>query len=221
MSWEHLELFAGGGGSAYGMVQAGADHVVAVDTHIRADLPPTDKITWVKASALDVLCDVPTLRSFTTMGGSPPCQTETALVELRKAQGKSTDKVNLIPETLAGFEAAGRPYYIENVPRSSVRPDVVLCGRVFGLRVRRHRWFQLGHSPMILSPGCACSAATPIGVYGSKGDLIPAGGTTAASLEEGRAAMGNEWMSWSALVESIPWRYTQWIGQQWQAAGIC
>ena len=59
----------------------------------------------------------------------------------------------------------------------------------------------------------------PVGVYGSKGDDIPAGGSTARTLEEGRAAMGNDWMSWSALVESIPWVYTEWLGRQLLPSG--
>lgn len=68
----HLELFAGGGGSAYGWVAAGADEVVAVDVHLRDDLPPTDKITWVRANCADVLADIDYLRTFDTLGGSPP-----------------------------------------------------------------------------------------------------------------------------------------------------
>jgi len=210
----HLELYAGGGGSAYGVVRAGADEVVAVDTHLRKHRPPTDRITWVKADALDVLTDIAYLRTFDTLGGSPPCQTETALVELRKAQGKGTSKVNLIPQTRAGFAASGRPYYIENVPRSSVRPDLVLCGRTFGLKVQRHRWFEIGNAPMLLSPGCACDGSKPVGVYGSKGDDIPSGGSTARTLEEARDAMGIPWMSWAALVEAIPPAYTEWIARQ-------
>jgi hypothetical protein len=72
------------------------------------------------------------------------------------------------------------------------------------------------------SPTCRCSACRanhdsqgrPVGVYGSKGDDIPSGGSTARTLEEGREAMGIDWMSWSALVEAIPPAYTAFIGAQ-------
>lgn len=43
---------------------------------------------------------------------------------------------------------------------------------------------------------------------------VPSGGRTAATLEEGREAMGINWMSWSALVEAIPPAYTEFIGTQ-------
>lgn len=207
-----LDLFGGGGGAGWGYVLAGFD-VTSVDLHTRQGLPQSPHFHHVKADALDLLLDVDYLRTFDALHGSPPCQTETALVELRKAQGKSTDKVNLIPETRAGFEASGLPYVIENVPRSSVRPDVILCGSSFGLKVRRHRWFE-SNVAMFGLPCDHAAQGRPVGVYGSKGDDIPSGGSTARTLEEGREAMGIPWMSWSALVEAIPPAYTEHLGLQ-------
>jgi len=207
-----LDLFGGGGGAGWGYVLAGFD-VTSVDLHTRQDLPQSPHFRHVKADALELLLDVDYLRTFDALHGSPPCQTETALVELRKAQGKGTDKVNLIPETRAGFEASGLPYVIENVPRSSVRPDVILCGSSFGLKVRRHRHFETNVHLFGL-PCDHARAGRPVGVYGSKGDDIPSGGSTARTLEEGREAMGIPWMSWSALVEAIPPAYTHHLGTQ-------
>ena len=195
-----------------GYVAAGFD-VVSVDIHKRRDLPASPHFEHVTADALDYLNDVERLRAFDAIHASPPCQTHTALVELRKAQGKGTDKLDLIPETRDGLEASGRPYVIENVPRSSVRPDVILCGSSFGLKVRRHRWFET-NVPMFGLPCDHARQGRPVGVYGSKGDDIPSGGSTARTLEEGREAMGIDWMSWSALVEAIPPAYTEFIGAQ-------
>ena len=207
-----LDLFGGGCGAAWGYVLAGFC-VTSVDNHTRKHLPSSPHLQHVNADALELLLDIPLLRSFDLRHGSPPCQTETALVELRRAQGKGTDKVNLIPETRAGFEAAGGPYVIENVPRSSVRPDFILCGSSFGLKVRRHRLFE-SNVAMFGLPCDHKGQGRPVGVYGSKGDDIPSGGSTARTLEEGRAAMGIDWMSWSALVEAIPPAYTEFIGAQ-------
>jgi hypothetical protein len=50
-------------------------------------------------------------------------------------------------------------------------------------------------------------------VYASKGDSIPKGGQTAATLAEGGNLMGIDWMSWSALVEALPPAYSHWIGR--------
>lgn len=206
-----LDLFGGAGGAAMGYVEAGF-HVVSVDIHTRRDLPDSPHFEHHHGDALDWM-QPHNLREFDALHGSPPCQTHTALVELRKAQGKGTSKVDLIPQTRAAFEASGLPYVIENVPRSTVRPDVVLCGSSFGLKVRRHRWFE-SNVAMFGLPCDHAAQGRPVGVYGSKGDDIPSGGSTARTLEEGREAMGIPWMSWSALVEAIPPAYTHHIGLQ-------
>lgn len=207
-----LDAFGGAGGAAMGWVRAGW-RVTSIDIHRRRDLPDTEHIDFVTADMLDVLRDAAYLRSFDALAGGPPCQTHTALTNLRDAQGKGTSKVDLIPQTRAAFEASGLPYVIENVPRSTVRPDVILCGSSFGLKVRRHRWFE-SNVAMFGLPCDHAGQGRPIGVYGSKGDDIPSGGSTARTLEEGREAMAIPWMSWSALVEAIPPAYTEHLGAQ-------
>lgn len=233
----HLELYAGGGASAFGIVQAGASEVVAVDVHLRRDLPPTDRITWVKADARDVLQDLAFLRTFDTLGGSPPCQPHSRTKHLRDAQGKSTSKMDMLDETVAAFEASGRPYLVENVEDAPLRRDVTLCGSMFpelsvtdetGRRwLRRHRIFR-SNVPLVApgtcctcfpgcsKPGCGHRAAgvRALGVYAAKADDIPSGGSTARTLEQGRELMGAPWMSWAALVEAIPPAYTRWLWPQ-------
>ena len=58
------------------------------------------------------------LRSFDVNTASPPCQTHSITQHLRNAQGKSTDKIDLIPQTREALVASGKPYVIENVPGS-------------------------------------------------------------------------------------------------------
>jgi hypothetical protein len=79
--------------------------------------------------------------------------------------------------------------------------------------LQRHRAFELSGFAMG-QPDCDHHRAgvRPLGVYAGKADNIPSGGQTARTLEEGRALMGIDWMSWAALVEAIPPAYTEYIG---------
>lgn len=216
-----LDLFCGAGGAGMGYRRAGHD-VVGVDIKRRRCGYPAGEL--IVTDAIDVLQDVEFLRSFDFVHASPPCQTHTRAQHLRDAQGKSTSKVDLIPQTRDGLNAAGVRYAIENVPGAPIRKDLLLCGSMFptlhvtdatGRRwLQRHRIFELSGIPVMMQPECdhAGAGVRPLGVYASKADNIPSGGQTARTLEEGRALMGIDWMSWSALVEAIPPAYTEHIG---------
>jgi len=168
---------------------------------------------FIKADAIEVLKDIDYLKTFDVLVGSPPCQTHSITQHLRNAQGKSTDKIDLIPETRAGFIASGKPYVIENVPGAPLLNPLTVCGSSFGLKVRRHRLFESN----ILLTGLVCNhkeQGKPVGIYGSMRDEIPGGGHTAKTIEQAREAMGIDWMLWGDLVEAIPPVYTEFIGNQ-------
>jgi DNA (cytosine-5)-methyltransferase 1 len=168
---------------------------------------------FIKADAIEVLKDIDYLKTFDILVGSPPCQTHSITQHLRNAQGKGTDKIDLIPETREGFIASGKPYVIENVPGSPLNNPLTLCGSSFDLKVRRHRLFESN----ILLTGLACNhkkQGKPVGIYGSMPDQIPGGGHTAKTIEQAREAMGIDWMLWGDLVEAIPPVYTEFIGKQ-------
>jgi DNA (cytosine-5)-methyltransferase 1 len=206
-----LDLYGGGGGAGIGYVRAGWD-VTSIDKRTMS-LPDDPHFRHVKGDVLPLLKDMDFLRTFDAIHASPPCQTETRLVSLRNARGFGTGHKNLIPQTRQGLGASGVPYVIENVPGSSVYPDLVLCGSSFGLGVRRHRWFE---SNVVLT-GLDCDHArqgATVGVYGSLGDTFPGGSSTASTLSEASVAMGIDWMSWYALKEAIPPAYTEHIGRQ-------
>lgn len=223
-----LDLFCGAFGAGMGYVQAGYD-VVGWDVHKRRDMPESPHVQFIKGDALEALADIDYLRGFDAIHASPPCQTHSITQHLRDAQGKGTDKIDLIPQTRAGLEAAGVPYVIENVPGAPIRDDLTLCGSMFpelhvyddtGRRfLQRHRVFE-SNVPLTPPGDCRHSAAgvRPLGVYGSKSDDIPSGGQTCRTLDEGRRLMGIGWMSWAALVESIPPAYTRHIGGHLLAA---
>jgi len=203
-----LDLYCGVGGASAGYYKAGFD-VTGIDLKHGRRYP----YKYIKGDVLLYLQDLDFLRSFDIIHASPPCQTHSITQHLRNAQGKSTSKLDLIPQTRAALIASGKPYVIENVPGSPLINPIQLCGSSFGLQVRRHRLFE---SNMKLT-GSVCdhkAQGRPIGVYGSLNDQIPKGGKTATTIDEGRDAMGMPWAIWTELVEAIPPAYSEYIGKQ-------
>ena len=203
-----LDLFCGVGGASVGYAQAGFE-VHGVDLKHGKRYP----FTYLRADVLDVLQDEEFINQFDVIHASPPCQTHSITQHLRNAQGKSTSKVDLIPQTRAALIASGKPYIIENVPGSPLIDPIQLCGSSFGLKVRRHRLFE---SNMPLK-GSICNhkeQGRPIGVYGSLNDQIPNGGKTAETIDQARQAMGMDWAIWTELVEAIPPAFTKYLGDQ-------
>ena len=168
---------------------------------------------FIQADALEVMKDLDYLRSFDVITASPPCQTHSITQHLRNAQGKSTDKIDLIPQTREALVLSGKPYVIENVKGAPLIDPIQLCGSSFGLKVRRHRIFESNLELV----GSICNhkaQGKPVGIYGSMRDEIPGGGHTAKTIEQAREAMGIDWMLWGDLVEAIPPVYTKFIGKQ-------
>jgi DNA (cytosine-5)-methyltransferase 1 len=203
-----LDLYCKAGGASKGYADAGFD-VVGIDIKKQKRYP----YEFIQADCLEIIKDLDYLRTFDVIAASPPCQTHSRTKHLRNAQGKSTDKVDLIPQTRQALIESGKPYVIENVPGAPLVDPVQFCGSSFGLKVRRHRLFESS----IKIVGSICDHKTqgkPVGIYGSMRDEIPQGGHTAKSIEEARDAMGIDWMIWRELVEAIPPRYTYEIGKQ-------
>jgi len=203
-----LDLFCGVGGASVGYAEAGFE-VHGVDLKHGKRYP----FTYTRADVLDILKDQAFINQFDVIHASPPCQTHSITKHLRNAQGKSTSKLDLIPETRAALIGSGKPYIIENVPGSPLINPVQLCGSSFDLKVRRHRLFE-SNMPLIGSVCDHKKQGRPIGVYGSLNDEIPQGGKTATNIDEARNAMGMDWAIWTELVEAIPPAFTKYLGQQ-------
>jgi len=203
-----LDLYCKAGGASRGYSDAGFE-VTGVDIKKQKRYP----FTFIQADVLDVLQDLEYLRSFDVIAASPPCQTHSITKHLRIAQGKKTDKVDLLPQTRHQLIKTNLPYVIENVPLAPLIDPVQFCGSTYGLSVRRHRMFE---SNMVLFAGLCDhkSQGKPVGIYGSMRDEIPNGGHTAKTIEQAREAMGIDWMIWGELVEAIPPIYTYTIGKQ-------
>jgi DNA (cytosine-5)-methyltransferase 1 len=203
-----LDLYCKAGGASKGYQLAGFE-VVGVDIKKQKRYP----YTFIQADCLELMKDMDFLRSFDVITASPPCQTHSITQHLRNAQGKSTDKIDLIPQTREALIASGKPYVIENVPGSPLINPIQMCGSYFGLKVRRHRLFE-SNLQLVGSPCKHKEQGKPVGIYGSMRDEIPGGGHTAKTIEQAREAMGIDWMIWGELVEAIPPIYTKEIGKQ-------
>lgn len=203
-----LDLYCGVGGASMGYSRAGFD-VTGVDLKHGKRYP----FKYIRANVLDILADIEFLNEFDVIHASPPCQTHSITKNLRIAQGKSTSKIDLIPETRAGLIQSSKPFIIENVMGSPLIDPIMLCGSAFGLKVRRHRIFESN----IKLTGSVCDhkkQGRPVGVYGSLNDEIPNGGKTAKTISEAKEVMGIEWGIWTELIEAIPPVYTEYLGKQ-------
>jgi len=200
-----LDLFCGAGGAAMGYHQAGFDDITGIDIAPQPHYP----FTFIQADALDPPVD---LDDFDLIHASPPCQHFT---RYRNHVTDITDRFeNLLPETVDLL--ASYPHVIENLRGAPMRVDVELCGSMFGLDVRRHRWFQTSFP--LLGPPCNHSIWTrQFKMSTNRKNLryTIEVGSWDEPLERQRQAMGVDWqVTVRELSEAIPPAYTRFIGEQ-------
>ena len=201
-----LDLFCGAGGAAMGYHRAGFD-VVGVDIKPQPRYP----FRFVQADALAPPLE---LGAFDAIHASPPCQAYIRSGMVAR-DGRHPELVQATRDLLA---QTGLPWVIENVPGAPIRPDLVLCGSMFGLGVRRHRWFET--SPPVPPWTLACDHSGPItGVYGhphGKGGAWRNGNKPmlSSTAEIWSREMGIDWMRPHELAQAIPPAYTEFIGRQ-------
>jgi DNA (cytosine-5)-methyltransferase 1 len=139
-----LDCFSGAGGCARGFQRAGF-YVVGVDINPQ---PRYAGDEFHQADALEVLRILVsggtwqgyTLVDFAAVHASPPCPAYSLATHYHGTQANHPD---LIAPTRELLQATGLPWVIENVERSPLRRDLVLCGEMFGLRLHRHRVFEI------------------------------------------------------------------------------
>lgn len=198
-----LDLFCCAGGAGTGLAQAGFE-VVGVDIADQPDYPfefhQGDALTYPTAG-------------FDFIWASPPCQAYTGMQRLNTRSPKR-DHPKLIEPVRQLLQRSGALYTMENVPGAPLIDPVVLCGSMFGLKVRRHRLFEANFP--ILAPKCQHPKESPIAVYGDH-PQTPGDKTMrvnrARTLAEGREAMGIDWMDWRHLTQAIPPAYSELIGK--------
>jgi len=217
-----LDLFCGAGGAAMGYARAGFE-VVGVDIRPQPHYP----FSFYQADALTVL-ETLERGAFDVIHASPPCQEYSQSRYLRAAVHPHVQPVaRLIAPLRVQLEAFGIPWVIENVEGAPLPDALELCGSMFGLPLRRHRWFACSH--LLYAPGPCCHARFCINVVGGRvrgyGSLASAQtyqdakGTirkreASLSRTQGCQAMGIDWMTLTELSQAIPPVYTEWIGWQ-------
>lgn len=202
------DLFCGAGGAAKGLDDAGFE-VVGFDRE------PQPRYPYEFHQRDVVTLSIAELLAFDALWASPPCQAGSRVV-LRSERGRYP---MLIEPTRLLLEATGLPYIIENVAGAPVRPDVKLCGLMFGLPLIRHRWFE--SNILLLGPrhqphGPWSNHKSGLGSYstfdgGAK--IITVAGHV-FRLEDGKRAMGIDWMRKSELAQAIPPVYSECLGRQ-------
>lgn len=222
-----LDLFCGGGGVTKGLQRAGF-HVTGIDLNPQ---PQYCGDLFIQADALK-----PPVRlvDFDFIWASPPCQAYTTMQALN-TRGPKRVHPELVEPVRAMLESCGVPYCIENVPGAPMKHPIVLCGSMFGLRVRRHRLFEASF-PMLTPPCQHAKQVEPVPVWGDGrpsrqevrkarrqrsiavyGDhpQQPGAGTVnrARTLAEGQHAMGIDWMDWRPLTQAIPPAYSEFIAR--------
>lgn len=203
-----LDLFCGVGGASAGYADAGFD-VVGVDIASQPDYP--HGFAQMDVTQMDPVL----LAGFDLVHASPPCQRDAAITRGTNKHLRHTypDLIGPVREMLV---KSGKPYVIEN-PAS--RPDVVLCGEMFGLQVIRHRNFELGGwsaTPPEHKPHRGRVAGMRHGqwftgpyfaVYGNGGGK--------GTVPQWQDAMGIHWTdNRKSIAEAIPPAYTQYIGAE-------
>lgn len=158
-----VDLCCGAGGCSKGYADAGFE-VIGIDHKKQPRYP----FRFIESDVLDI--DLPDADIY---HASPPCQLFSIGSKKYRNQGKQyPDVLTPLREKL---QRVGKPFIIENVVGAPLRKDLRLCGEMFGLRVLRHRIFEL-HGLTVLQPPhmkhrLSLREGSAVGVYGSNGTL--------------------------------------------------
>ena len=211
-----LDLYCCAGGASVGYAEAGYE-VTGVDIEDQPDSP----FTFIQASALDILKDRSFIEQFDVIAASPPCQNESTLTKgNRSRNGWEDEHVDMITPTRALLKTYDKPYIIENVASSSLDADFMLCGLTFGLKVFRHRYFEISgfkvDAPKHPSHKGHRVSGWRHGVK-HEGDMVAVYGDGGGkgSISTWQRAMEIDWTrSKKHIAEAIPPAYSHFIGEQ-------
>src|SRR5208283_777949 len=122
----------------------------------------------------------------------------------------------------------GRPYVIENVVGAPLIDPFALTGKMFGLGVPgkcqllRERIFEASFPVQVPIPDPSMAHLPVIGIYGGhyRNRKRSAGKNREAkdfTAQDGREAMGIDWMTGEELSQAIPPAYSRYIARSWLA----
>lgn len=198
-----LDLFCGAGGVSRGLQLAGF-HVTGVDIERQ---PHYIGDVFHQADAMTF-----PLEGYDLIWASPPCQAYSMSAQSQRNQGKEyPDLLRAIRDRLLETDT---PWIIENVKGAPMRADYRLCGCMFGLKLRRERWFETSWNGFALLPSCY----HPEPVVSVVGHGTPAWVRQRLgfnpTIKDYRAAMGIDWMNRDELSLAIPPAYAEYLGRQ-------
>jgi hypothetical protein len=201
-----LDLFCCSGGAGVGYQRAGFD-VTGVDIAAQPNYP----FAFQQEDALDYLRK--NGRKFDAVHLSPPCQGYTALKAVH-----GNEWPLLIEPARELADDIGLPYVIENVQGAPLRRDLTLCGEMFGLKVIRHRYFELGYWSMPAPQHVPHRGRVAGWRHGEYFDgpyfAVYGDGGGKGTVQQWQQAMGIDWTSdRRELAEAIPPAYTELIGR--------
>jgi DNA (cytosine-5)-methyltransferase 1 len=185
-----------------GYHQAGWD-VTGIDISPQPRYP----FSFVQADALVYLTEHG--HEYDAIHASPPCQRYSRTWRLH-----SRPHPDLIHNCRASLTSIGKMWVIENVEDAPLLDPVLLCGLMFGIRVRRHRIFEASfplRSNMPHPQHLALQA--PMGRPAREGEMLNlVGNYPQAALA--REVMGMPWASRDGIREAVPPPYTRYVGEQ-------
>ena len=219
-----LDLFCGAGGAAYGIGQACPDSDIhGYDIVEQPDYPYSFHNKDWKEAIFD---------DYDFIWASPPCQAY-SIGGNENSRKKYPRLIDDVRKSLLEYE---KPFVIENVPRAPLRKDLMLCGEMFGLKVIRHRIFEI-HGFKCRQPPIVCSrhkGKVVSGEYimvcrggrpGCFGDKNKRRMLKPPNLMKANEAMGiTHITSFDGVCESIPPAYSKYIltefNKQWDEAKL-
>jgi DNA (cytosine-5)-methyltransferase 1 len=198
-----LDLFCGAGGATKGLQQAGF-HVTGVDIDPQ---PRYCGDVFHQADALTFPLD-----GFDFIWASPPCEGWSQCTA-KKYRSNHPQLIAPMRRRLINEIEEIVPWTIENVPSARhelIRP-FMLCGSMFGLRVRRHRYFEKNGFSLALLPSCDHSVP-PVLITGTHRRTYEP--RYEYSAQQCRDAAQLSWMCRTDMDKAIPPAYSEWIGRQ-------
>lgn len=195
-----------------GYARAGFE-VVGVDINPQGNYP----FAFVQGDAIEYVREWG--YTFDVIHASPPCQLYTRkAADWGRKRNHWIEHPDLVGPTREALVATGLPYVLENVPGAPIRHDLMLCGTMFGLAIRKHRYFE-SNLPLPGAPQPCSDHSECYNPWAGKG----------RSADKLRAAMGIDWLPISGgasrkagytgdLFNAIPPAFTEYIGRQLLAA---
>jgi len=190
-----LDLFCGVGGASMGYYRAGFE-VEGVDIKPQPHYP----FKFYQADALEF-----PLEGYAAYHASPPCQYYSMMQNIHKNKNKHPDLIPPVREILLKIQ---KPFVIENVYGSPLKGHLMLCGTMFGLKIRKHRYFETNF-PMPLFAPRVCNHKQ---VY----DHYHGGEEQRGEKEKLAEILDIDWMVGnyrSEIRQAIPPAYTEYIGK--------